>query len=246
MAHYIRSVTTLKFNSWPRPNLRIRNQQPDSITHTQKNSRGPQERPVIGSQGRDESRNIPEKSSPFIFTARRQHHPDSSGPGAPRDGKRYPGLNIPEVSSGGALHTHQSAINHSPTKPAKHESPEPKPTLTTLPQWSSLEGAIRQVPSDIIDLTLDSSDDEYPDTPGQSTSTNSNNLARPPSEVTSNNHSIPEFSTGSAILRPTLGIVKKPRDKPRLFVRYSLGSESYLANISAHGFVDQICMVPQW
>lgn len=194
--------------------------------------------PVIGSQGRDSCRNIPEKLSPFIFTGHRRHHPDSSGPGAPRDGKRYPGLN----DMRGALHTQgQSSIEL--TRPTgKHEIPDLEPTPAPLPQSTPRENTIRPVRNDIIDLTLDSSDVECPDIPDQSVSTNSDSLARPPFKRTSDNPSTPNFATFSTIL----GLTLNARDRPRLFVRYMVGSEACLVNISAHGFVDRICMVPQW
>lgn len=70
--------------------------------------------------------------------------------------------------------------------------------------------------------------------------------AYPPSERTFSNPSTYGFSTGPIVVGPPSNLVKNPHDKPRLFVRYTLDFEACLANISAHGFVDQICTVPQW
>lgn len=112
-------------------------------------------------------------------------------------------------------------------------------------------------PDDTIDLTLSGSDDERLDTPVQRPhSTGSDSVqgalvglttqAYPPSERPFGNSSTYGFPTGPIVIGPPLNLVKDPRDKPRLFVRYTLDFEACLANVSAHGFVDQICTVPQW
>lgn len=74
------------------------------------------------------------------------------------------------------------------------------------------------------------------------------NLVPPaaPAERTSTGPSIRGFSIGSTILDPMLNLIKDPHDKPRSFIRYTLDFETGLANVSAHGFVDQIYMAPRW
>lgn len=167
------------------------------------------------------------------------------------------GPNTPEISLGGAPETYQRTSGQSSVKSVKRETPDPIPTPIQFPQRTSRKRVIRQVPDDIIDLTLDSSDVEHAGTPDQRSSTkvsenvqsasaDPHTLGRSSSEITSSNPSANEFSMGSTIPGPPLDLAKKPHDKPRLFVRYRIGSEARLANISAHGFVDQICIVPQW
>lgn len=101
-------------------------------------------------------------------------------------------------------------------------------------------------PHGIIDLTSDSSDESV-DSVDQ----------KPPSlEVTDGVRCTPvhpaeeppthSFSAGSPILGPALNLVKEPYDKPRLFTRYTLDFENHLVNISAHGFVDEIFIIPRW
>ena len=87
--------------------------------------------------------------------------------------------------------------------------------------------------------------EESPSDGPQSVRANPAFLAPPSSEKTSSDNSVPGFLAGSAILDRALNLVKKPHDKPRLFIRYTLDFESCLANISAHGFVDQIRTVPR-
>lgn len=146
----------------------------------------------------------------------------------------------------------------SSTKLIKDKIPEPQLTATTLPQTTHRERTFKQDPDDIIDLTRDSSDIEFFETPVEEPpsakisdgprSVRANPASPTPSspERTSTVSSIDGFSAGSAILDRTLNLIKRPHDKPRLFVRYTLDFRSCLANISAHGFVDQICLIPRW
>lgn len=140
----------------------------------------------------------------------------------------------------------------SSTKLVKDKIPEPQPTPTASPQTAHRERPPKQGPGNTIDLTLDSSDVEFFDTPVEEppsakiSGPRSVNPAPSPFGESSSDSSIHGFSAGSAILDHTLNLAKEPYDKPRLFVRYTLDFESCLANISAHGFIDQICMVPRW
>jgi len=133
-----------------------------------------------------------------------------------------------------------------------------QPTPIALLPTTHQERSARQDTDNVIDLTLDSSDvkffetqDEKPpsskihDNP-RGVPTNPANSAPPLSERTLSDATIRGLSTGSIILGPNLNLVKDPYDKPRLFARYTLDFESCLANISSRGFVDQICMLPQW
>ena len=127
---------------------------------------------------------------------------------------------------------------------------------TTLPQAAHRE-SLKQDP-DIIDLTLDSSDDEFFDMPVKepplakvpgnrhSIWANSTIPAPPSPEKMTGDSFVHGFSTSPTVLGSSLNLVKRPWDKPRMFVRYALDLVPCLANISAHGFVDQIYMVPRW
>lgn len=208
-------------------------QQSESVAHTQKSSRGPREL-MIGGRGRGRGgRNMPKKFPPPILTEHRLHSPEFSGVGISHDEKQYLGPVTLDVPAGDASHTHQSTSDQSPAKPVEHE------------------------PIDIIDLTLDSSGVEGPGTLGwvsssvkfentQNAFANPNTLVHSSSDITPSNPSPHGFSTASTIFGPTSNLIKNPRDKPRLFVRYTLGLEACLANISAHGFVEQICVAPRW
>lgn len=138
----------------------------------------------------------------------------------------------------------------------KRKTPEFHPTPTVMPPTTRRGRSLKQDPEDVIDLTLDSSDfesfntpPEVPPSPKSSGDPQTVRLrptipAHPPSEGTCNDNSIHGFSAGSPILDPALNLGKEPHDKPRLFVRYMLDFTSCLANISAHGLVDQVRMSP--
>lgn len=237
------------FSLWPRPHLR--NQQPKSITTAQKDSQRPRKSLefVIGNQERGKSRNMPEKSSPSISTGHRLRHLYPSGTGTPHDGKRYSGVHSP----GDPPHTFLSTSSQPSTISVEHEIPKPQFTPTVFPQITSRERATKLVPDDIIDLTMDSSDVEFLDTPDQGPSTrvseNSQSALVNPGTLPERPFHNPfthKFSTGSAIRGPTSNPVKKYRDKLRLFLRYTVDFETRLASISAHGLISQISMLPQW
>ena len=153
----------------------------------------------------------------------------------------------------GSLEISDSTLRHwTTTQSSKCEAPEPQPTLAALPHITQRGRSVKQNLDDIIDLTLDSSDIEFFETPDKdSPSTNAssglqNTPAPPPSERTPGVPSINGFSMGSTILGPILNLAKEPHDKPRSFVRYTVDFKVGLANVSAHGFVDQIYMTPRW
>lgn len=171
---------------------------------------------------------MPGKLSPSGFDGSRPHHSELSGIGIPHgtpfSWSRSSGI-PPEADSS----LHQGISARSTTKPVKHKTPELQPTPVVFPQNIHRERSIGQDPDDIIDLTLDSSDVEFFNT-----------------EPTSNKPSINGLSMSSTILGPALNLAKEPHDKPRSFVRYTLDFEPGLVNVSAHGFVDRISVVPRW
>jgi hypothetical protein len=213
---------------------------------------------VTGRRGRNEDRRIPEKLSPSRSAGRGPRHPGLSGTSTPHDGKRDSGLRLPGTSLGTAQPIHQGVSTRSSREPVKHEPSKPQLTPKAFQQGPPRGRTIKQDPGDIIDLTLDDSDVEGPDVPhqrppativydkAQGAPANPATLIHPPSERPPSDPFTNVFSTRSAILGPALHLTKGPHDKPRLFVRYTLGFEACLANISAHGFIDQVCMVPQW
>ena len=174
---------------------------------------------------------------------------DYSNPfGTPYHRGNYPTFKPSGLFVGVAPHTQSSII------PPKHGTPKPQPTSTALLRSAHQGTALKQDPADIIDLTLDESDaeglgasDQRPSSTGafdnpRRASPNLTTSTHP----TSNNPSARGLSTGSTILGHNLDLVKEPYDKPRVFISYTLDSEACLANVSAHGFVDQICVSPRW
>ena len=136
--------------------------------------------------------------------------------------------------------------------PVEREALESQPTPPAFPHTTQRGRSVKQNPDDIIGLTLDSSNDEYFETPdkGSPSKNGYNDLQNTqtplPSERTPSEPSIRGFSMGPTILGPMLNLTKEPHDKPRSFIRYTVDFEVGLANISAHGFVDQIYMAPRW
>lgn len=162
---------------------------------------------------------------------------------------QHPGLESLEVSDSPLR---RRTTSRSSKEPVEHGALEPQPTSSAFPYTTQRGLSVKQNPDDIIDLTLDNSDVEFSETPGKgSPSRNGSSnlrstLAPLPSERTPSEPSIHGFSMGSTILGPFLNLTKEPHDKPRSFVRYTVDFEVGLANISAHGFVDQIYMTPRW
>ena len=145
-----------------------------------------------------------------------------------------------------------------PNKPTEHKAPESLPTPAAFPHVTQRKWSVKQGLGNIIDLTTDSSDAESLGTsdgeppsanvPGdlRNTPVNPASPAPPLSERISSEPSIHGFSMGSTIFGPNLNLIKEPHDKPRSLIRYTVDFEVGLANISAHGFVDQIHMKSRW
>lgn len=181
-----------------------------------------------------------------------EHQRIHGGPLSPRSTGRnshHPGLGSLEISD---PPLRRWTTSQSSKKPIERGALEPQPTPAAFSHTIQRGRSVKQNPDDIIDLTLDSSDVEFFETPDKgSPSTNgSSDLRSTPvpllSERTPGKPSIRGFSMDSTILGPTLNLTKDPHDKPRSFIRYTVDFKVGLANISAHGFVDQIHMTPQW
>lgn len=187
--------------------------------------------------GRDGRQHMPGESLP----------PRSTGYYSPRSGLGFPGA--PPKTDPPA---HQWITTQPSKRPLEREAPETQPTHAAFPHTTRRKWTVKEDPDDIIDLTLDSSDTESIATPDEEpplvnvSGDLRNTTASPPYERTASEPSIHGFSMGSTILGPLLNLTKAHRDKPRSFIRYTVDFEIGLANISAHGFVDQIHMKPRW
>ncbi|KAF9649641.1 WD40 repeat-like protein [Thelephora ganbajun] len=252
----ISKALTPTADSYPQPSL------PSGTSCMLKLNTGAQnssdsQQPATRGQGCDGHRHRTGTTSLSRSTGHMSHHPEFAGTDIPHRVRHHSRLKLQVMHSRTASPIHQKIIPQPSADLVKHETPELQPTPTVLPQATHKERSIRQHPYDSINLTLDSSDAEFLDTPDEEPPAKSfknrpsvaaNSVALPllPSERTSNELSRHGFSTGSVILGSALNLVKEPYDKPRLFVRYTLDFETCLANISARGFIDQICTLPQW